>query len=164
VTIDPLDLNRRNWDDRARVHGQDRFYDSEALVAGASSLTEVEEEALRRAVGQVAGLEVIHLQCHIGFDSISLARAGARVTGLDFSQVSLAKAAALAERCGVHLPLVEADVCHPVAEVEARRTYQSALSHAVTEDWTSGVRTCRPPDPAAIVRMYSRFLEDAGSL
>ncbi len=72
-------------------------------MAGASSLTDVEEEALRRAVGEVAGLEVIHLQCHIGFDSISLARAGARVTGLDFSPVYLAKAAALAERCRVVL-------------------------------------------------------------
>jgi len=113
VTIDALDLNRRNWDDRARVHGQDRVYDSEALVAGTSSLTQVEEEALRRAVGEVAGLEVIHLQCHIGFESISLARAGAHVTGLDFSPVSLAKAAALAKRCGVELALVEADVCHP---------------------------------------------------
>jgi SAM-dependent methyltransferase len=111
--MDALDVNRRNWDDRARVHGQDRLYDSAALVAGASSLTEVEEEAIRRAVGDVAGLDVIHLQCHIGFDSISLARAGAHVTGLDFSPVALAKAAALAERCGVELSLVEADVCHP---------------------------------------------------
>lgn len=113
MAIDALDLNRRNWDDRARVHGQDKFYDSQSLVAGASSLTEVEAEAVRLAVGEVAGLEVIHLQCHIGFDSISLARAGARVTGLDFSPASLAKAAALADRCGVELSLVEADVCHP---------------------------------------------------
>lgn len=117
---DPLDLNRRNWDDRARVHGQDRYYDTAALVAGASSLTEVESEAVRRAVGGVAGLDVIHLQCHLGFDSISLARAGARVTGLDFSPVSLAKAAALAERCHVELALVEADVCHPPSNLFGR--------------------------------------------
>ena len=110
---DALLLNRLNWDDRARVHGQDRVYDSESLVAGASSLTEVEEEAIQQAVGSVAGLQVIHLQCHIGFDSISLARAGALVTGLDFSPVALAKAAELAQRCGVDLALVEADACHP---------------------------------------------------
>ncbi len=120
MSIEALDWNRRNWDDRARVHGQDRLYDSEALVDGASSLTEVEEEALRRAVGEVAGLEVIHLQCHIGFDSISLARAGARVTGLDFSRVSLERAAGLAERCGVELALVEADVCHPPPQLLGR--------------------------------------------
>lgn len=113
MSVDALELNRRNWDERARVHGQDKFYDSEALVAGASSLTEVETEALHRAVGDVAGQELIHLQCHIGFDSISLARAGARVTGLDFSPVALVKAAAVAERCGVELTLIEADVCQP---------------------------------------------------
>ncbi len=108
-----LRINRRNWDQRARVHGQDRLYDSAALVAGASSLTEVELEGLDRAVGQVTGLDVIHLQCHIGFDSISLARLGARVTGLDFSPVALAKAAALASQCRVDLTWVEADVCDP---------------------------------------------------
>ena len=117
---DALLLNRRNWDDRARVHGQDRIYDSESLVAGASSLTEVEEEAIQLAVGRVAGLQVIHLQCHIGFDSISLARAGAMVTGLDFSPVALTKAAGLARRCGVDLALVEADACHPPSRLFSR--------------------------------------------
>ncbi len=117
---DALLLNRRNWDDRARVHGQDRIYDSESLVAGASSLTEVEEEAIQLAVGRVAGLQVIHLQCHIGFDSISLARAGAMVTGLDFSPVALTKAAGLARRCGVELALVEADACHPPSRLFSR--------------------------------------------
>ena len=46
-------------------------------MAGVSSLTDVEQGASRRTVGEVAGLEVIHLQRHIGFDSISLAREAA---------------------------------------------------------------------------------------
>lgn len=117
---DPLELNRRSWDDRARVHGQDRLYDSEALVEGAISLGEAETEAIGWAVGEVRGLEVIHLQCHIGFDSITLARMGARVTGLDFSPVSLAKAAGLADRCRVPVSWVEADVCRPPADLHAR--------------------------------------------
>ncbi len=114
------ETNRRNWDARARVHGQDRLYDSAQLVAGASSLTDVELEGLRRAVGQVASLDVIHLQCHIGFDSISLARLGGRVTGLDFSPVALAKAAALAGQCGVEVAWVAADVCDPPASLFGR--------------------------------------------
>jgi SAM-dependent methyltransferase len=57
----------------------------------------------------VAGVDVIHIQCHIAHDSISLARRGARVTGVDLSPVALAKARDLAERCGVALELVEAD-------------------------------------------------------
>ena len=54
-------------------------------------------------MGEVAGLDVLHLQCHIGFDSISLARRGARVTGVDFSRASLAKARELAARAGVEV-------------------------------------------------------------
>jgi SAM-dependent methyltransferase len=64
---------------------------------------------VRAAVGDVAGLDAMHLQCHIGFDAISLARRGARVTAVDFSPASLAKARTLAERCGVEIELVEAD-------------------------------------------------------
>jgi SAM-dependent methyltransferase len=93
----------------AAVHGQDAYYDTEALVAGSSSLGELEEAAVREAVGDVAGLDVIHIQCHIAHDAISLARRGARVTGADLSPVALAKARATAEDCGVKLELVEAD-------------------------------------------------------
>ena len=51
----------------------------------------------------------MHIQCHIGFDTIALARRGARVTGVDFSTASLAKAADLAERCDVEIEWVQAD-------------------------------------------------------
>lgn len=98
------------WDGLAAVHGQDDYYDSRALVAGQSSLVEEEESALRAAVGDVAGLNVLHVQCHIGFDTVTLARRGARVTGVDFSEASLAKARNLAERCGVGIDFVAADV------------------------------------------------------
>jgi SAM-dependent methyltransferase len=105
VSADDLATNRAHWDALAAVHGQDDYYDSEALVAGADSLNRYEHAA----VGDVAGLDVLHLQCHIGFDSISLARRGARVTGADFSPASLAKGRALAERAGVDVEFVEAD-------------------------------------------------------
>jgi SAM-dependent methyltransferase len=109
-------LNRERWDALAQVHGQDAYYDSEGLVAGADSLTP-EEDA---AIGTVRGLDVLHVQCHIGFDSISLARRGARVTGLDFSAAALAKAAALAERCGVEIEWVQADSTAIGPELESR--------------------------------------------
>src|SRR5918999_1034839 len=102
-------INRAHWDALAAVHGQDAYYDSEALVAGADSLVSAEAAGVRAAVGAVAGLDVLHLQCHIGFDSISLARRGARVVGVDFSPVSLEKARALARRCELDIEFVEAD-------------------------------------------------------
>ncbi len=103
--MDALDVNRAHWDALAAVHGQDAYYDKEALVAGRDSLS----EHAAAAVGDVTDLDVLHLQCHIGFDSISLARRGARVTGVDFSPRSLAAAAELAERAGVEIEWVQAD-------------------------------------------------------
>jgi SAM-dependent methyltransferase len=103
--MDPLELNRAHWDALAAVHGQDAYYDKDALVAGRDSLNAYESAA----VGDVTGLDVLHLQCHIGFDSISLARRGARVTGVDFSPRSLAVAAELARRAEVAVDWVQAD-------------------------------------------------------
>ena len=113
-------INRAHWDALASAHGQDAYYDSEALVAGADSLREAETAGVREAVGAVAGLDVLHLQCHIGFDSISLARRGARVVGADFSPASLEKARALARRCGVRIEFVEAEATTLPSELHNR--------------------------------------------
>jgi SAM-dependent methyltransferase len=103
-------INRAHWDSLAGAHGQgDPIYDIEALIAGADSLHEAEAAGVREAVGAVAGLDVMHLQCHIGFDAISLARRGARVVGVDFSPAALEKARTLARRCEVQVDFVEAD-------------------------------------------------------
>jgi SAM-dependent methyltransferase len=113
-------INRAHWDALARVHGQDAYYDSEALIAGADSLGEAEAAGVREAVGAVAGLDVLHLQCHIGFDAISLARRGARVVGVDFSPASLEKARALARRCEASVEFVEADATRLPVELANR--------------------------------------------
>ena len=116
MSADDRETNRAHWDALAAVHGQDAYYDAEGLVAGADSLSEHEDAA----VGDVAGLDVLHLQCHIGFDSISLARRGARVTGADFSPASLAKARDLAVRAGVEAEFVEADATALPPELHRR--------------------------------------------
>jgi SAM-dependent methyltransferase len=103
-------INRMCWDEMASSHGQDGYYDSEALVAGASSLIEEEEAALALAMGtELAGRRILHLQCHLGFDAITFARRGAAVSGVDFSTVALEKARVLADRCGVEIEWVCAD-------------------------------------------------------
>jgi SAM-dependent methyltransferase len=104
------ELNRAAWDELAEIHGQDAYYDSDALVAGASSLIEEEQVALAAAVGSgLSNKRVLHFQCHLGFDAITLARGGAQVTGLDFSPAVLRKAEALATRCGLNIEWVCAD-------------------------------------------------------
>jgi SAM-dependent methyltransferase len=67
-----------------------------------------------------AGLDVLHLQCHIDFDAISLARRGARVVGVDFSPGSLERARALARRCELAVEFVEADATSLPAELHNR--------------------------------------------
>lgn len=99
-------LNVRNWDEWAAVHGQDRYYDIAGFLAGASSLRTT-ELALS---GDVAGLDLLHLQCHFGLDTLNWARLGARVTGLDFSGAPIGRAQALAEQAGLEASFVQADV------------------------------------------------------
>jgi SAM-dependent methyltransferase len=105
------ELNRLHWDALAAVHGNgtDTKYDVAALRAGRCSLLPVERAALERAMPDLAGRQVLHVQCHLGFDAVTMARAGAHVTGLDFSPEALRKARRVAEDCGVDVGFVEAN-------------------------------------------------------
>jgi SAM-dependent methyltransferase len=102
------DANRANWDERADLHAVDRsgFYAIEALVAGADALSTIEAAE----IGDVAGLKIAHFQCHIGTDTLSLARRGAVVTGLDFSPRAIAQARGLASRTGLAATFVDGRV------------------------------------------------------
>jgi len=99
---DHLETNRRRWDELAPLHVQSAFYDVQGFLAGASSLKSIELEEL----GDVAGRSLLHLQCHIGLDTLSWARRGARVTGVDFSEASVAEARALAAKAGLEAEFV----------------------------------------------------------
>lgn len=102
------DANRRAWDRRAAVHAADEtgFYDVVGFLAGADTLYPIEAAE----IGDVAGLRIAHLQCHFGLDTLSLARRGAEVIGLDFSPEAIGAARALAARAGLAARFVEADV------------------------------------------------------
>ena len=105
--------NFDHWETLAAFHGtgSDRFYDVDALIAGHDSFTDLEENALALATANngVEGLDVVHIQSHIGFDSISMARRGARVTAVDFSPTALRRANEIAALAGVSLETVQSD-------------------------------------------------------
>jgi SAM-dependent methyltransferase len=105
---DYIAANRANWDERVPIHFASRFYDVDGWLRERPRPREWELDVL----GEVAGLEVVHLQCHIGLDTLAFANAGARVTGLDFSGAAIAEARSLAERAGLsdRARFVEADV------------------------------------------------------
>jgi SAM-dependent methyltransferase len=160
VEGDALEINRAWWDGAAAIHGDDPIYDTDALIAGADWLGEEEQTALAASVGSMDGLDVIHVQCHIGFDTISLARRGARVTGLDFSPAALAKAQDLARRSGVEATWVQADAARIPADLHGRFDLAYATIGAISwiEDlpaWMHAVAaTLRPGGRLVLVEVH----------
>lgn len=114
------EANRLNWDDRAGLHVHDYGLDAFREDPGhLSTVVRDDLKALQQFLPEgVAGLDVCHLQCHIGTDTISLARAGARVTGLDFSPAAIAAARALAREVAAEVTWVVSDVLDARAAVE----------------------------------------------
>jgi SAM-dependent methyltransferase len=113
-------VNRAGWDERVAAHAASPDYAVERFVEDPEFLSGVVRFDLPR-LGDVAGVRGVHLQCHIGTDTISLARLGARMTGLDFSAPAVAQAAALAERAGAPVEFVQADVYDAVARLGGGR-------------------------------------------
>lgn len=101
--------NLANWNERAPAHAKSRDYGTPQLIANPEGLSQVVTFDLPR-LGDIRGLRVLHLQCHIGTDTISLARLGAEVTGLDFSDQAIEQARALADQAGVNVRFIQADV------------------------------------------------------
>jgi SAM-dependent methyltransferase len=102
-------VNRANWDERAPLHAHSPDYALDRFVAEPKHLSGVVRFDLP-LLGEIRGLRAVHLQCHLGTDTLSLSRLGAKVTGLDFSPVALTHARSLAERCGAAIDFVESDV------------------------------------------------------
>ncbi len=100
------EANRRHWDEITAIHVRSQFYNVESFRAGRSCLKPVELEE----VGDVRGKSLLHLQCHFGLDTLSWAREGSLVTGVDFSEVAIETARALAAETGIESRFVESDV------------------------------------------------------
>lgn len=106
---DSFALNKANWNERAALHAASPDYQVELFIASPEHLSEVVRFDLPR-LGDIRGLRAVHLQCHIGTDTLSLARLGAQMSGLDFSAASLEQASQLASNCGEHIEFAEASV------------------------------------------------------
>jgi SAM-dependent methyltransferase len=144
-------LNLAWWDERAALHGDDgMFYDVEAFLAGRSALSERELTEISLAAGDVAGLDVLHLHCHLGMGTLSLARFGARVTGVDFSPVAIERARSIAEAAGLDARFVVADARSLPEDLE--RGFDLVFASYGVVMWidslaawmSSAARACRP--------------------
>jgi SAM-dependent methyltransferase len=100
------ETNRRHWDEIAPIHAEGEFYGVREFKAGRSKLKPIELEEL----GDVRGQTMLHLQCHFGLDTLSWAREGAIVTGIDFSEPAIEAARALGAECGIDARFLVSDV------------------------------------------------------
>ncbi|MCO8273126.1 class I SAM-dependent methyltransferase [Actinoplanes sp. TRM 88003] len=150
---DYLDLNRANWDDRAAAHAASPGYPVERLAADPAHLSEVVRFDLP-LLGDIAGLRGVHLQCHIGTDTVSLSRLGATMTGLDFSPKSLEQARLLAERTKTDVRFVQSDVYSAV----------DALGETYDLVYTGIGALCWLPDVKRWARTVADLLNPGGRL
>jgi SAM-dependent methyltransferase len=102
-------VNRANWDERVPAHVASPDYQVERFAEDPGHLSKVVRFDLPR-LGDIAGARGVHLQCHIGTDTVSLARLGASMTGLDFSAPAVERAQELARRIGADATFVQAEV------------------------------------------------------
>ncbi|WP_428262699.1 DUF924 family protein [Haliangium sp.] len=144
-----VQANHSLWDGRAKPHFGSEFYGMEGFRRGASSLTHIEEEAL----GEVAGKSMLHLQCHFGQDSLSWARKGAVVTGVDFSEQAITIARSLSDELEIPARFLCSDV-YALPDVLDDRFDIVFTSYGVIK-WL--------PDIAAWARVVSRFLAPGGT-
>ncbi len=100
------EANRRHWDELLPVHIASDFYDVASFKAGRTTLGALELEEL----DDVRGKTLLHLQCHFGLDTLSWAREGAIVTGVDFSEPAIVAARALAHETGIDARFIVSDL------------------------------------------------------
>ncbi len=98
--------NKARWDESAKIHKDSEFYDVKGFLAGDIKLDEIE----RGGFPDVVGKKLLHLQCHFGLSTLSWARLGAKVTGVDFSTEAIKIAGELAEKAKLDARFVESDI------------------------------------------------------
>ncbi len=101
-----IETNRQSWNERVEPHVKSDFYDMDGFRNGETSLRTIELDLL----GDVKGKSILHLQCHFGQDTLSLARMGAAVTGVDLSDKAIEKAQNLTTELGLNAEFICCDV------------------------------------------------------
>lgn len=109
-------INQETWNHKTKFHVESDFYEMENFKKGKSSLNQIELSLL----GDVENKKILHLQCHFGQDTLSLARLGADVTGVDFSEEAIAVAKSLAEEMQLNARFICCDVYETLAHLDEK--------------------------------------------
>ncbi|HVI46059.1 MAG TPA: class I SAM-dependent methyltransferase, partial [Chitinophaga sp.] len=145
-----LSVNKALWNQRISVHVTSDFYDVPAFLNGKSSLNSIELELL----GNIQQQSILHLQCHFGQDTLSMARMGASVTGADLSDAAIEEARKLAAQ--LHLSNKSRFVCCDLYSLPAhlRGTFNIVFTSYGTIGWL--------PDLSKWAAVVNHFLEPGG--
>lgn len=148
---EPMRENQALWDAWTRIHVDSAFYDVASFRDGSDPIRLTAEE--RAAVGPVEGRTLLHLQCHFGLDTLSWARLGAIVTGLDFSAEAVAAARALAADLGIPATFVQANLYDAPSTIDGR--FDVVYTSRGVLGWL--------PDIAAWARVVAHFVRPGGT-
>lgn len=143
--------NRSNWDERVAIHWQSDGYDAAGFIADPGRISRVVQFD-RRFVGDVAGKRLLHLQCHFGMDTLSWARLGADVTGVDFSEKAIAAARRLCRESGTPGRFVLAELYDAPSRLD--ETFDVVYTGVGAVNWL--------PDIAGWARVVAHFLAPEG--
>jgi SAM-dependent methyltransferase len=154
LVSDYRNLNKASWDERAPAHAASPGYAVDQFRNDRSFLSYVVQFDVPR-LGNIRGLRGVHLQCHIGTDTISLARLGAHMTGYDFSPAALSEAHRLNEELDAGVEFVEGDLYDAV----------EVLGEAAFDLVFTGIGAlCWLPDIDRWAAVVARLLRPGGRL
>ena len=156
---DWLDHNRANWDERVPIHVASEFYDQEPLRRGEGVLDPIARAGIERLHPDgLDGVRVLHLQCHFGSDTLSLANRGATVVGLDFSRPAVEEARRMAAELGLddRARFVEANLYDARHALPEPGSFDLVFTTWGTIGWL--------PDVAEWARIVAWFLKPGGRL
>ncbi|HEY7346853.1 MAG TPA: class I SAM-dependent methyltransferase [Ktedonobacterales bacterium] len=147
--LDYMNANRDLWNELTPIHARSAFYDVEGFKRGRITLMSIEREEL----GDVAGKTLLHLQCHFGMDTLSWARLGASVTGVDFSEEAIALAQSLSQELGIAARFLHTNL-YDLPDV---------LAEQFDIVFTSYGALCWLPDLEAWGHLIGRYLKPGGT-
>ena len=131
-------VNRANWDERVPAHAASADYALDRFRADPGFISDVVRFDLP-LLGSVDGLRGVHLQCHIGTDTLSLSRLGASMTGVDFSVPAVEQARTLVAETGEGVEFVESDV-YDAASVLPNHVFDLVFTGIGALCWLPDVR------------------------
>jgi len=143
---DYFETNRQGWNARTELHKDSEFYDLKSFKAGKSSLFKIVDGLL----SELAGKSLLHLQCHFGMDTLSIARKGAEVTGIDISDNSIETAQALSKELNIPARFIRSNV-YDIEQVLGQERFDHVFTSYGTIVWL--------PDLTEWARLITTYLK-----